>query len=161
MQREPLDFIISKVSGKDVWPLFAPHHYMSGKYNGHHAWIVELDNQPVAFSSIIAAPSGYFKNGWRGHRTVVLPEFQGLGLGPQLSDWTAHYVVTILTNGQGRYFSKTLHPRLGEYRQKSPLWRPTRRNLESAYKKSAGRRGLGIPNRVAYAHEYIGHLTPQ
>lgn len=159
-----LVFSIYEVAGKAIWPYFAPHHYLSENYSGHMAWIVvDIDDQPVAFTSIMAFPSGSFKNGWREHRTVVLPNYQGMGLGVRLGDWTAHHVCAILTDGQGRYFSKTVHPRMGEYREHSPLWKATSKNRRGRTEREAQNvyKGYSLTNRLSYSHEYIGHLNDQ
>jgi GNAT superfamily N-acetyltransferase len=49
---------------------------------------------------------------------VTLPDFQGLGIGPRLSDWVAEAYVRQGCN----YYGKTAHPRLGEYRDRHPNW---------------------------------------
>lgn len=152
---------ILPVKGVRVWPHFAPYHYLSDVYRGHHAWLFVIDGDPVAFTSIIRMPNGKVKNAWREHRTVVLPAYQGMGIGPRASDWTAHHVCTILAP-EGRYFSKTVHPRLGGYRENSPLWLGTRHNRETVNKSARGEqkihKGHIWANRTSYAHEYIGHL---
>jgi GNAT superfamily N-acetyltransferase len=154
-----LEFYVYPVRGSKVWPYFAEYHYLSDVYRGHHAFIAVRGSEPVAFSSIMAFPSGSFKNAWREHRTVVLPQFQGLGLGARLSDWTAHFVCATLTDGQGRYFSKTVHPRLGEYRENSPLWTPTSKNKKkrTERERAGGHKGHHLVERKSYSHEYIGH----
>lgn len=156
--RSPLQFDIYPVNGYKVWPYFSGYHYMSEKYYGHHAWIAVVNGDPVGFTSIMAQPNGNFKNGWRGHRTVVAPQFQGLGLGARMSDWTAHYVVTTLTDGQGKFFAKTVHPRLGEYRENSDKWKGTSKNRQKREASVNDNRGQSRLLRVSYSHEYIGHL---
>lgn len=156
-----LELDIFPVVGKAVWPIFAPHHYLTHKFMAHRTFLAALeDGTPVALSSIVVAPSGAFRNGWREHRTVVLPDFQGLGIGVRLGDWVAHWVCSVYTSGEGRYFSRTMHPRLGGYREASPLWRGTSHNRkpsdgQSTRTTTSSR--LGIPGRVSFAHEYIGH----
>lgn len=156
---EPLTFHVLPVDGKRAWPLFAPHHYLTQKYSGHRAFMAVLDDgSPVAFTSMLAAPSGHFRRGWREHRTVVLPDFQGLGLGARVSDWLGEYVLSAHTAGEGRFFSRTMHPRLGAYREASPLWRGTSHNRKPQRGSELGRaKGLGQVSRVSFAHEYIGH----
>lgn len=143
----------------EAWALFRQHHYLSGDINrGSRCWVVSWDGVAVGFASVLAFPNGNIKNAWREHRTVVLPEFQGLGLGVRISDAIGEI---IRANG-GRYFSKTANHRMGEYRNNSPAWRPTSKNMkarpdytsdritkESKYKK----KHIG---RVCYSHEYVG-----
>ena len=44
------------------------------------------NGQLVAFGASMTMPNGYIKNAWRGHRTVILPDFQGMGIGVRFSD---------------------------------------------------------------------------
>lgn len=159
--REPLKLNIFPVVGKQVWPIFAPHHYLTEKYAGHRAFLATLpDGTPVAFTSSISFPHAQIKYGRREHRTVVLPDFQGLGLGVRLSEWLGEWH---LQQGH-RFYSRTTHPRLGAYRDSSPLWRATGGNRKAQSSASLQGRGQGREggswavdlSRVAYSHEYVG-----
>lgn len=102
--------------------MFKDHHYLDGKINNSSRCYVGVwENQVVAFGAVITFPSGAWKNGWRGHRTVVLPDFQGLGIGVRFSDTIAQIH---LEQGH-RYFSRTAHPKMIIYRENSPLWKTT------------------------------------
>ena len=101
-------------------------------------------------------PSGWIKKAWREHRTVMLPDFQGLGIGVRMSDAVAQIH---LDEGK-RYYSKTAHPRMGEYRNKSSLWRATSMNgsfqsEDMMNSKSGFNRTLRI-NKVCFSHEFVG-----
>lgn len=141
------------------WSLFRNHHYLDANINNSaRCWIAEWNGLPVGFASVIAFPNGNIKNGWREHRTVVLPEFQGLGIGVRISD----AVGEIMTSQGLRYFSKTASYRMGEYRNTSLLWKPTSKNMKarSDYKhgrstKESGHKHRHI-ERVCYSHEYVG-----
>lgn len=156
-ERFALDIV--KVNGRKVWPYFAPHHYLTAKFAGHHAFLAVLpDGEPVAFTSIVSFPHGRIKRGWREHRTVVLPDFQGLGIGARLSDWMGEWVVC---SKGGRFFSKTSHPRLGAYRDASPYWRATSSNRKTPkpHEVQAQAKNFGWvadTSRDCFSHEYIG-----
>lgn len=155
----------------DAWTLFRDHHYLSGDLNkSSRCWIAVWNNEPVGFSANLALPSGYLKNAWKGHRTVILPDYQGMGFGVRMSEAVGEI---FLAEGK-RYFTKTAHPRLGEYREASPKWRGTSHNKKSR-QDYAGKAGsmdenhAPVPNRkysaelmqkhmnrVTYAHEYVG-----
>ena len=142
-----------------VWPVFAPHHYLSESLNkSARCWMALWEGTLVGFASAIAFPNGNFSNGWRGHRTVVLPDFQGMGIGVRLSDAIAR----IHTEAGGRYFSKTVHPRMGEYREQSPLWKPTSKNRKSRqdydmrHITKEDKHKMKHAHRVAYSHEFVG-----
>lgn len=102
--------------------MFKDHHYLRDDLsNATRCYVGLWEDQIVAFGATIAQPNGYFKNAWRGHRTVILPDFQGMGIGVRFSDSIAQIH---LEQGH-RYFSRTSHPRMIWYRENSPLWKPT------------------------------------
>ncbi len=148
------------------WGRFAKHHYLSQKLNTSCVCFLGLwDGEPIAFSASISLPGripplyeGDTRNKYRESRTVVLPDYQGIGLGVRFSDAIAE----LWLDRDYRYFSKTAHVRMGEYRQKSPLWRPTSTNLKSraksqkCSKKEAWHHLMLDTKRICYSHEYIG-----
>jgi len=144
----------------EAWEMFSKHHYLDSNINrSARSWICLWEGTPVGFASALAFPNGNIKNAWRGHRTVVLPEFQGLGIGVRISD----AVAKMFTSQGARYFSKTAHPRMGEYRERSNDWKPTSKNKKRRqdYKntKANAKQSQMIldkhMNRVCYSHEYI------
>lgn len=96
---------------------------------------------------------------WRAHRTVVLPAWQGLGVGSRLSDAAA-----ALHHREGYdYYGQTVHPRFGAYRDASPLWRPTlwnhstqRFKIESWKQRTANTRVRLRTPRYVYSHYFVG-----
>lgn len=139
-----------------IWSYFASHHYLSEQLNkASHSYLAVWEGQLVGYVAAMTYPSGTVKNAWREHRLVVHPDYQGLGFGPRLSEAVAqHY----LDNGK-RYFSKTSHPRLGEYRDSSDLWKPTSKNhmkRKDGLVERENMRWQLNPNRWSYSHEYVG-----
>jgi hypothetical protein len=64
-----------------TWRLFAPHHYLSGELNKSAVCFVAMwRGRPVAFSSWLPFV-GQGPISRREHRTVFLPDFQGVGIG--------------------------------------------------------------------------------
>jgi hypothetical protein len=115
--------------------------------------------RPAAFTAVLSAPDsrgGY----WREHRTVCLPDFQGVGIGNALSEFVASLFVA---TGK-RYCSRTSHPAMIQHRVKSKLWqmtggiafgrkhsgRCTAFNRSAALSRlTAGFRYIGPPNHEA------------
>lgn len=159
--RQPVVIRVERCD-KALWKVFRQHHYLDGNMNNSaECFSAYWDSNLVGFCSVLAFPNGNFKNAFREHRTVVLPDFQGLGIGVKLSDVVAkHYV----TNGC-RFFSKTAHPRMGEYRERSKNWKPTSKNRKnrSDYKSTNSFKKITKEssychlheNRICYSHEYI------
>lgn len=147
-----------------AWKAFSEHHYLDGNVNrSSRCWLAFWDGTAVGFAAALPFPSGSFKNAWRGHRTVVAPDFQGMGFGVRISDAVAQIFVE-----QGcRYFSKTAHPRMGLYREKSPLWKPTSKNRKSRPDYKSGRKTKEHKhkhkhiNRLCFSHEFIGKTVDQ
>jgi len=143
----------------EAWRIFGGHHYLNHSINkAGRCWMGVWNDRPVAFVSAITYPSGTVKNAWRGHRTVVLPDYQGLGIGMRISD----YVGQLFVDQGCRYFSKTSHPRMGSYRNNSPLWRPTSKNMKARKDYNADRQTMEKAYkmkhaaRVCFSHEYVG-----
>jgi GNAT superfamily N-acetyltransferase len=136
--------------------MFKDHHYLRDDLsNATRCYVAFWEGQIVAFGASIAQPNGNFKNGWRGHRTVVLPDFQGMGIGVRFSDAIAQIH---LEQGH-RYFSRTSHPRMGMYREGSSLWKPTSKNLKlrkDIKHDNIYNNHYADNKRVCFSHEYIG-----
>ena len=139
--------------------MFKDHHYLDGNINrAARCYIGIWEDRIVAFGSAITFPSGTFKNAWRGHRTVVLPDFQGMGIGTVFSDAIAQ-----IHKDQGhRYFARAAHPRLGLHRENSPLWKPTSKNKKlrtDITHKNIFNNYYADNKRTCFSHEYIGPIS--
>ncbi len=153
-----IEISIEPCDSEAIWQIFKRHHYLSGKINkAANCWVAIYKGEPVAMTSVIAFPSGNWKDGWREHRTVVLPEFQGLGIGSAIADAVAHYIVK-----QGcRYFSKTSHPAFGRHREKSENWKATSKNRKARSDYNASNKTkedghkMSHAHRNCFSHEYI------
>lgn len=159
-QRRPsIDLEIHPCS-VEVWRYFKDYHYLTGDINkGARCWVAFWGDKMVGFSSSIAMPSGSLKNAWRETRLVVLPEFQGVGIGNALSE----YVARIHIDNGCRYFSKTASLMLGEHREKSKMWKSTSKNrmkrkdyIGSGDKKFSKELREKHAGRLTYSHEFIG-----
>lgn len=163
LRRPKIKVNIRAVEAKDFWPVFKKYHYLSGKLNASaQAFCAFMGEKPIAFCAILRFPNGNFKNAWREHRTVVLAEFQGLGLGKAISETIGDL---ILESG-GRFFSKTSHPAFVHFRNKSDKWKATTKNGKSradylitkTKTKEDGHKD-NHSHRLCGSHEYIGKLT--
>jgi len=139
-----------------LWSYFAKHHYLSESLNkASHNYMALWEGKVVGFSSVMAYPSGTVQNAFREHRLVVHPDYQGFGFGPRISEVVANHYVE---NGK-RFFSKTSHPRLGEYRDNSSKWKPTSKNHMRRKDGKATKSRWELNNeRWSYSHEFIGDV---
>ena len=137
-----------------AWELFEPHHYLSSNLHKSAACYVGIVNdQPACFTAVLPFPHPT-KSGYREHRTVCLPDFQGVGIGNAMSEYIASlYVAT------GKpYTSTTSHPAMISHRAKSACWRMTRKpSLVSGHSaKLSTMRAAGSRNRLTAGFAYIG-----
>lgn len=120
---------------RSAWSLFSRHHYLTHEIqNGAKCFVAfwpqpDGTSEPVGFSSWVHRMT---RNGraadMREHRTVVLPDFQGVGIGNRLSEVCASIWVGL----GGRAFSTTSHPAMIGYRSRSDAWRTIRHGMVSA-----------------------------
>lgn len=70
------------------WRIFRKHHYLSHTFNkAARVYIATIDGDICAFSSVLPFPHPRKKDTCRGHRMVVLPDYQGLGIGLTLGNF--------------------------------------------------------------------------
>ena len=119
LQRPKLELELRRCD-TDIWPLFAPYHYLSGNILRHaKAFSLFLDGVhfPIGFVAWCYQPSKT-RSGYREHRLVVLPDYQGIGIGSRLSDTVASIMAA--TGYPCR--AVTSHPGLIRHRLRSPYW---------------------------------------
>lgn len=114
------------------------------------------DNKLVAFMATLPLPSGTIKKAIRGSRTVVLPDFQGFGIGSRITNFLAG-----IYKAKGyAYYTKTINPRLGEYGNKSANWEGTsfngkeRKDIERC--ENGDNMFKHYFKRISYCHKYVG-----
>lgn len=167
LQRPQIELAVYSCSTK-AWDWFKKYHYLSEEIHpAAVCYLGVLHDRPVAFASLLALPGRDVTNAWREHRVVVHPDFQGMGIGNKFSEALGQAYVD--TGHQ--YFCKTANPRMGEHRNKSPLWKPTGNNMKAreSYLNADGslrdwnpRYGMKQElvamhaHRICYSHEYIG-----
>ena len=140
---------------KSVWGLFKDHHYLTGDINRIAKWyVMTIDDEPVAVTSTIHFPNGKYGCVQRGHRTVVLPDYQGIGLANVIVESVADKIVS----SGGKYYTSTSHPAMIHHRLKSPLWRTTAKPCRIKPHKDmipSMRKSLSV-KRIRASFEYIG-----
>lgn len=140
-----------------AWRIFKGHHYLDANINkSAHCFVAFIDDKPVAFAAVLYFMHPKVKGMWKGHRTVVLPDYQGLGIGNRLSEAVAeHYIC----QPGLRFTSVTSHPAMIAHRNRSPKWVMTRKpgvvpalgkNAMKSVKQSAS------TARMTASFEYIG-----
>jgi ABC-type lipoprotein export system ATPase subunit len=156
LQRRPPLHVELVRSTAQAWPLFKDHHYLSDALNASAACFVAFvalpgdAPKPAAFSAWVNQLT--LKGGKREHRTVVLPDYQGVGLGMAVSS-----TIAAMWKGLGhRATSTTTHPAFIAARNRSPLWRMTR----APSLAPGGCRFKHAATRLTAGFEYVGPALP-
>ncbi len=140
-----------------AWPLFAPNHYLNtALVRSATCFLATWDARPVAFSAWLpfvgAGPPTR-----REHRTVTLPDFQGVGIGNALSA-----TVAAMFRGLGyRAISTTTHPAMTHARRRSPLWRMHRPPSLAVGRERHLKNLHHATRRLTAGFEYVGPALPR
>lgn len=150
--RPKIKFEIYKAADKDVWEVFAKHHYLSHTHNNSaHTYIAYVNEQLAGFISVLHFPHSKVKNIKMVHRLVVLPDFQGIGIGIRLLEFVGSYYI----NKNFRFRIVTSAPSLITYFKKSKNWlcKSFGRKKNHGGTLKVGK--FGSQNRITTSFEYI------
>lgn len=103
-----------------AWATFGRHHYLSSALHAGAACFGGfVDGTCVAFTSYLHFPHPKVRNIKLAHRTVVLPDWQGLGISGRMAELIGQRLYE-----QGyRYHRSIAHPAVIAYCARSPRWR--------------------------------------
>lgn len=156
LQRRPAINLEIHKADPSAWSLFRGHHYLTADINkACRCFVATWDGRPVAFTAYLHFPHPKSRNLKRIHRTVVLPDFQGVGIGNALTEWLGTYL-----RGRGyRVTSVTSHPAMIAHRHRSRKWKVLRE--VSRVSRSRGPNTIfgsyrGSSNRLTATFEFVG-----
>lgn len=142
-------------SDRSAWRLFGPHHYLSDTLNRSAAVFVgSWDQRPVVMLAVLPFPHPKYPHGYRAHRLVTLPDYQGVGIGNKFCDYLAG-----VYRAAGRdLFVTTAHPARVGTLSRNPLWRMTR---QPSFTSGKGDTGMSKPmkrasDRLTAGFHYVG-----
>lgn len=121
-RRPTFELEIRQVDGS-FWPLFEPHHYLKlPRMVACRYFVGFVDGEPVAHLGV--APR-LEVGGVRACRMVIMPEWQGAGVGTRFLNWIMENEIT----GGGRFgervrvgYFHTSHPGLCAALRRDPRW---------------------------------------
>ena len=135
-----------------AWALFAPHHYLShALHRSATCFLATWKDRPVAFSAWMNH-MGKGPPTKREHRTVTLPDYQGVGIGNRLSA----FIASVWKALSYRAISTTTHPAMIAARCRSPDWKMHRRPSLSAGPEKKIRSLKHASTRLTAGFTYIG-----
>ena len=110
------------VARQRAWQQFRRHHYLDAKLNPFSVcYLAAIEEQPVAFAAVLPLAG---KKGFRRiSRLVVLPDYQGIGIG-------GHFLQAVAMHLTGMGFGVTLttsHPAMLSALERSGRWKVQQR----------------------------------
>jgi ABC-type ATPase involved in cell division/GNAT superfamily N-acetyltransferase len=157
--RPNIDIDIYETSSRKPWDFFKPYHYldlpapMCASF-----YIAEHNGEPVAHVAVTPGPGHKFA---RIVRLVVMPQWQGIGIGMKLTEYAAQRWI----EGQNRYKVKmtsilsTGHPGLLSALSRSRRWVMTSRQMGGSNKsKNIAGFAKGSSDGKKYHGGFGGHL---
>lgn len=83
--RPKIEFKIYSTRDKSIWKMFAKYHYLSHSHNSNATvYLAIVNNEIAGFISVYTFAHPKVKNIKKVHRLVVLPDYQGIGIGLKL-----------------------------------------------------------------------------
>jgi len=150
LRRPNIDLEVARVH-RSAWDLFHRHHYLDTSLSpSAQCFVAFWAGRPAAFASAMHMPTRA-RGAYREHRTVCLPDFQGVGIGNALSE----YVASLYVAKRKPYFSLTSNPAMIWHRARSPLWHMHRKPQRTTSPHTGKRVSARTLNRVLAAGRLV------
>ncbi|MEX2138670.1 MAG: GNAT family N-acetyltransferase [Pirellulales bacterium] len=149
LQRPPIKLHIHRCN-RTLWPMFARHHYLSGSLAPTARCFVAIWNHdPVAFCATL--PLIGRRNHWRLTRLVVLPDYQGVGIGMRVAEAVAE-----LHRAEGKRINITAsHPAVLAHCRGSPRWRFVQLRRTGSRPSKHYKNYRAAPSRPVVSFEFV------
>jgi GNAT superfamily N-acetyltransferase len=150
--RPDIKFEIFQTADKSIWKMFAKHHYLSHTHNNAaNVFIATVNDEIAGFISILPFPHPKLKNYKKVHRLVILPDYQGAGIGLKL----LNELGKIYKQQGARYSIVTSAPSLINALKKNNQWYckhfGRKQKQQSALNRGVG--AMGSPERLTASFE--------
>jgi len=147
--RPDIKFEIFNYGDKSIWKMFAKHHYLSHSHNNAaNVFVATVNDEVAGFISVLHFPHPKVKNMKKVHRLVILPDYQGAGIGLRL----LNEIGKIYKHEQQRFNIMTSAPSLIFALKKSKQWDCVRYGRVSEAKKGV-LEGTTSKNRITASFE--------
>jgi len=155
LRRPPINITIQRCH-RSAWQLFARHHYLD--HSNVNSWVVYvafIDGQPAALCAVMSMPHAKIHNGRRIARIVILPDYQGIGVGAHLMNVVASAYVA---DGKQMYIT-TSHPAVINGLNNNRNWammRKPSRVQKQGNTSTLTRKAQTSGSRVTASFKYVG-----
>lgn len=150
LRRPPIELEVYR-SRHAAWPPFARHHYLSRSLSPYaEGYLATWNDRPVAFAAVLNAIG---RTGMkRISRIVVLPDFQGIGIGARLLNTLAQQY----RDAGKRVLITTSHPAMIGFLSRSPRWRVRRVRSGPRRKRPSRESSSSASGRAVVSGEFVG-----
>lgn len=136
------------VVDRGAWRVFGPHHYLSSHLApGARCFGGYVGDDAVAFETCAVFPHPKARDIMQSSRTIVLPDWQGLGIGNLMIEFAGEWAAI---NGY-RLHGTAAHPVVARHFARSPRWKllpkqtiSTTAKRASLHKQHSNPRKLGL-----------------
>ena len=137
----------------EAWNIFKQHHYLTEDLQkSAEMFLLELNGQYIGFFGILPFPGVGDAKTRRLSRMVILPDFQGLGIGTKVFN----YLCSLYKAEGHQMYVRTVSPGLGKFMEKNDNWTATSSNGKIPGADSSGRK---LMLRPGYSYKYIGEVS--
>jgi ABC-type lipoprotein export system ATPase subunit/GNAT superfamily N-acetyltransferase len=150
--RPEIKFEIFHYGNKSIWKMFAKHHYLSHSHNNAaNVFVATVNDELAGFISVLPFPHPKLKKYKKVHRLVILPDYQGAGIGIKF----LNEIGNIYKKEKCRYSIVTSAPSLINALKNSEKWickhfgRKQKQN--AALNRGVG--AMGSPERITASFE--------
>lgn len=156
--RPDIKFEIFQTPDKSIWKVFAKFHYLSHTHNNAaNVYVLFINDELAGFCSVLPFPHPHLKNAYKGHRLVMLPDYQGIGAGLIFRTEIAKMYVEKLGK---KFLATTSHPAIIFGYKNHPNWILKRmgrlaKGSEDGVLHNKNKDHAGSYNRITTSWEYI------
>lgn len=155
LQRPKIEIEITQTDYA-TWRLFSKHHYLDHALNrSARCFVATNKNHLVAFCGVLSFPHA-IRPGWRISRLVVLPDYQGIGIGIAF----LNHIAALFKRTDKPVYITTSHPAFIHSLAKSNQWRMNRNSSRTANagktKSISGRIETLANHRLTCGFEFVG-----
>lgn len=135
----------------EYWRIFSRYHYLSHSHNNAaRTYIAEIDGQICGFCSVLHFPNSGKRKIRKVHRLVVLPDYQGLGIGNIILEQVGEIFIK-----EGFVFSiTTSSPNLVNSLKNAKNWKCIRFGRSHPHRGQM--KGSNSSNRITASYEFLG-----
>jgi len=139
----------------EAWNLFKQHHYLTDELNKAAInYLILWNDAPIGFVGVLPFPGVGDEKTRRISRIVVLPDFQGLGLGKKI----LNYISSLYAAEKSTMYIRTMSPALGLALANDNNWIATSSNLKIPGQDSNGRKMI---ERPSFSYKFVGEISKE